>query len=732
MSITLDQTEKYYPSDVEELPEIGKKANYSSDEDVPLLSEPLNVNSHKNHGHGHSHEKPKRKKVDHIFCWKNPPPIAQKIWFEITLERIKIGIILLFVLSAACMFAFSHEENEELLSLTGISSAYPLLIDIDFDSERTVLEALCDIQDISDADTAYEYPVPTFVYVAVQAKNETGDWIIVEEVWAIEAQDEETRELLKDFYIQGDYEEYRWSITTNSDIPVGLTFKYRQLFEVVQYQVLIAALVLGGVYILIIFELMHRTIAAMLGSFVCLGFVAVVHGRPSFEVVINWIDFETVGLLFGMMIMVGIFSETGFFEWCAIKAYKMSKGNVWHLTLILCIFTAVVSAFLDNVTTILLMTPVTIRLCNVLDIEPQPILLALVVMSNIGGTGTAIGDPPNIIIINDPAISAHEDISFFSLSLHVGPGVVLAFIVVQIYIYFVNREKVKRNPHLGRERELEIWRLTLRRIRGDDEDQRAVRDQLEAFVGRLEQEISCQPSEEKVVDISELEEQYVIKDYPLFISSIIVLSCVIAMFFLHSWIEDIVELSLAWIAIIGAMIHLLVSGIHDVEQILEKVELGTLIFFAGLFVLMHGLDILGLIDFIGDQIYSIIVMVPEGNSRLAVAILLIIWVSAFASAFIDNIPYTTAMVPVIVSLAESDLGLPLAPLTWSLCFGTCFGGNGTLIGASANVVAVGLCEQQGYPVSFVRFFKLGFPCMIISVFTATIYMLISHVLIPWY
>ena len=477
---------------------------------------------------------------------------------------------------------------------------------------------------------------------------------------------------------------------------------------------------------------MHRTIAAMLGSFVCLGFVAVVHGRPSFETVINWIDFETVGLLFGMMIMVGIFSETGFFEWSAIKAYKFSKGNVWHLTLILCIFTAVVSAFLDNVTTILLMTPVTVRLCNVLDIKPQPILLALVMMSNIGGTGTAIGDPPNIIIINDPDISGHEDINFFTLSLHVGPGVVLAFIGVQTYIYFTNRSTMKRNPHQGKQRELDIWENTLKKIHDDDEDQRRVREQLEAYIKRLKEDIKTMPASNEVVDISELEQQYVIKDIPLFISSVIVLTCVIAMFFLHSWIHDYVEMSLAWIAIIGAMIHLLVSGIHDVEEILEKVELGTLLFFAGLFVLMHGLDLLGLIDFIGDLIYDVIVEVPEGTGRLAVAVLLIIWVSAFASAFIDNIPYTTAMVPVIVSLAESDLGLPLAPLTWSLAFGTCFGGNGTLIGASANVVAVGLCEQQGYNISFVEFFKVGFPSMIISVFIVTIYMLITHVAIPWY
>merc|ERR1712137_942155 len=125
---------------------------------------------------------------------------------------------------------------------------------------------------------------------------------------------------------------------------------------------------------------------------------------------INWIDFETVGLLFGMMIMVGIFSETGFFEWSAIKAYKLSKGNIWHLTVILCIFTAVVSAFLDNVTTILLLTPVTVRLCKVLDVRPEPILISEVMFSNIGGTATAIGDPPNIIIVNEPRIRENKDV----------------------------------------------------------------------------------------------------------------------------------------------------------------------------------------------------------------------------------------------------------------------------------------------------------------------------------
>ena len=456
-----------------------------------------------------------------------------------------------------------------------------------------------------------------------------------------ETEDVELEEEIHDFFLDTgtEYSMYRWFISTNSPLPVGITFRYRELFSIVRYEVIIAACILVGVYIVIMFELMHRAIAALLGSFVCLGFLSVIHGRPSFETVLMWIDFETVTLLFGMMIMVGIFSETGFFEWAAIRAYKLSKGRVWLLTIILCTFTGVISALLDNVTTILLVSPVTIRLCRVLDIEPQPMLLALVMMSNIGGTSTVIGDPPNIIIYNDPNIRSDEDITFATFTLHMLPGVVLAGVTTLILTFALNRKSLARKPHQGKKRELQIWYNTLKKIKDDDEDERRVREQLQEYINHLEREIKENPYG-KMVDISELETQYTIKNVPLFVSSTIVLSCVIVMFFLHTVIEDIVELNLAWIAIIGAMIHLLVSGIHEIEEVLEKVELGTLLFFAGLFVLMHGLDLLGLIDFIGEIIYDIIEQVPEGDMRLAVAILIILWVSVsifFFTIFVNNI-----------------------------------------------------------------------------------------------
>mmetsp|Transcript_231 Transcript_231/g.796 ORF Transcript_231/g.796 Transcript_231/m.796 type:complete len:745 (+) Transcript_231:60-2294(+) len=666
---------------------------------------------------------------------------AEKDSKLITFERVKIAIILVILLASAVAFAFCEEEEDFVLHLASVAQSAPLTLALEEESDmRTVFEAIISLQEIPPANsTNYIYPNTTYLYINLQgSNNENGPWTFVSDEFNATAETEQEVQEFHDFFLDDseDYEHYQWLITTNSEYPIGITFQYRELFSFVAYEVLIAAVILVGVYIIIVFELLHRTLAALMGAFISVAVLSIVRGRPSFIEVITWIDWDTIGLLFGMMIMVGIFSETGFFEYCAVKAYKWSKGNLWYLTLILCLFTAVISAFLDNVTTILLLTPVTVRLCRVLDIRPEPILLAEVMLSNIGGTATPIGDPPNIIIVNNADIQDSGEVSFFTFVLHMTPGVVCAAIVVFIGFYFVNKRKMARVPHKGKEKEIEIWKQTAGSIEhwASKEDRR-VQEQLMEYIKTLEAEAAMMPDDDQVkdVDISELEKTYYIHDKTLFISSMTVLTGVIIMFFCHSFVEEWIELSLAWIAIIGALIHLLVSGIHDLEEVLEKVEWATLLFFAGLFILMRGLEELGLIEWIGEQVTALIELVPVGNARLAAALMIILWVSALVSAFIDNIPYTAAMVPVVVALADDEsLCLPLSPMVWALSFGTCFGGNGTLIGASANVVAVGLAEAQGYVISFNTFFKTGFPVMIVSVSVASVYLLLTHVLIPWY
>jgi len=439
------------------------------------------------------------------------------------------------------------------------------------------------------------------------------------------------------------------------------------------------------VYALIITEVVHRTLAAALGGLlavIALNFYSV-EDTLSLKAVTTMIDWETIGLLLGMMVMVGVISHTGVFEWFAVQAYKKSGGEIWTLVVILCAVTAVLSAFLDNVTTMLLLTPVTIQIAKVLDIKPIPILISEVLFSNIGGAATMIGDPPNIMIgsaMSPSAIEgntdtdiqalASEGVTFNDFIIEMAPGILLTVVPSFMLIRWLYKDE---------------------------------------FSGRRDR------------DITELERQYAIKDMKGLKVSGTILCLVIVGFFLH----PVVHIAVSWVALGGAVVMLLATNRHELEEPLEHVEWTTLLFFAGLFVLVHSLQYMGVIDYIGGFVQMGIEAFSE-EYRLAAAVVIILWVSAIASAFIDNIPYTATMIPIVLALAV-DLNLELGPLIWALAFGACLGGNGTLIGASANVVTAGLSEEAGYPISFNEFFRAGFPVMILSTFIVTFYMLLVYV-----
>ena len=439
------------------------------------------------------------------------------------------------------------------------------------------------------------------------------------------------------------------------------------------------------VYALIITEVVHRTLAAALGGLLAvlaLNFYSV-EDALSLKAVTTMIDWETIGLLLGMMVMVGVISHTGVFEWFAVQAYKKSGGEIWTLVVILCAVTAVLSAFLDNVTTMLLLTPVTIQIAKVLDLKPIPILISEVLFSNIGGAATMIGDPPNIMIGSamspsaiegnkdaDIAALASEGVTFNDFIIEMAPGILLTIVPSFMLIRWLYKDE---------------------------------------FSGRRDR------------DITELERQYAIKDMKGLKVSGTTLCLVIIGFFLH----PIVHIAVSWVALGGAVIMLLATNPHELEEPLEHVEWTTLLFFAGLFVLVHSLQYMGVIDYIGSFVQKGIEAFSE-EYRLAAAVVIILWVSAIASAFIDNIPYTATMIPIVLSLSV-ELNLDLGPLIWALAFGACLGGNGTLIGASANVVTAGLSEEAGYPISFNEFFRAGFPVMILSTFIVTFYMLLVYV-----
>jgi Na+/H+ antiporter NhaD/arsenite permease-like protein len=451
--------------------------------------------------------------------------------------------------------------------------------------------------------------------------------------------------------------------------------------------------ILIGVYALIIFEWVHRTLAAAVGGLLAvlaLNYYAVEDTFTLAEVT-TMIDWETIGLLLGMMVMVGILSNTGVFEYFAVLSYKKSGGSIWTLVVILCTVTAVLSAFLDNVTTMLLLTPVTIQLAKVLDIKPIPLLISEVLFSNIGGAATMIGDPPNIMIgsgLSPDKIASAEGgkyaymseygVTFNDFIIEMGPGILMCIV-----------------PSF----------MLLKWFYADE------------FSGS------------RIRDVAELEAKYGIKDPAMLKVAGFILVLVILNFFLH----PITHIAVSWIALVGAVVMLLATDAHDLEKPLHHVEWTTLLFFAGLFVLVHSLQYIGVIDFIGTYVEKAIAAfgdstTPEGQTtRLAAAILIVLWVSAVASAFIDNIPYTATMIPIVLQIADSLGDYLLSPLIWALAFGACLGGNGTLIGASANVVTAGMSEDAGYPISFNEFFKAGFPVMILTTFIVSLYMLLVFV-----
>ncbi|MEJ5375238.1 MAG: ArsB/NhaD family transporter [bacterium] len=420
----------------------------------------------------------------------------------------------------------------------------------------------------------------------------------------------------------------------------------------------IAAAVLVAVYGLIALEVMHRTLAALLGASALL-FVTYTAGTffpgysiLSFEEAIKAIDMNVIFLLMAMMIIVGVLKRTGVFQWIAYKSFQVARGNVYILSALLMFVTAICSAFLDNVTTMLLIIPVTVEVCVTLKINPVSLLIPEAFASNVGGTATLIGDPPNIMI------GSYAKLSFmdFVTNLTIICFICLAFSILYCLAWY-RKEYAK------------------------------------AQVGNVEEMIQ------------RLREQYQITDRKLLTQGGVILFTTIFLFIIHGALH--MEPSIA--AMIGAAVLLVVSGVNIVEMLEHEIEWPTLIFFMMLFVVVAGAEHTGLIQMIADWVKDV-----SGGS-LVMAIIMILWVSAIVSAIVDNIPFTATMLPIVAYLTGVIPGAQGGVLWWALALGACLGGNGTMIGASANVVTVGMAEKAGYSISFMEYAKVAFLPMLVTI-----------------
>ena len=404
-------------------------------------------------------------------------------------------------------------------------------------------------------------------------------------------------------------------------------------------------------YALIISEKIHRMVVATAG-----GMVMLLLGFLTQETALkDNIDFNTLGLLIGMMILVTITRRTGVFEAVAIWAARITGGEPLRLLALLAFITATASAFLDNVTTVLLIVPVTLTLTDKLQVNPTPFLIAEIIASNIGGTATLIGDPPNIMI------GSAVGLDFNAFLVHLTPVIFIVLIVTIALLLLIYRKDL----HVADENRQAILQLNFK------------------------------------------EE---IKDWPLLKKSLIVLGITIVAFIFHGMLH----LESATIAFTGAILLMLVSR-EEPEDILLHVEWPTIFFFVGLFVLVGGLKATGVIGELAHWTLT----VTHGD--LLQTTLIVLWVSAIASAFIDNIPFVATMIPLILEMGQLS-GMTLDPLWWSLALGACLGGNGTLIGASANVIVAGIAEKNGISLTFNHYLKIAFPLMIVSIIIAHIYL----------
>ncbi len=427
----------------------------------------------------------------------------------------------------------------------------------------------------------------------------------------------------------------------------------------------LAGIVFLITYAVIMSEKVNRAIVAALAAG-----VLVLSGIQTQQTAVAGVDFNTLGLLVGMMIIVAITRRSGIFQYLAIWSAKRVNANPWGILVMLMLVTAVLSAFLDNVTTVLLIAPVTLLITEALDVKPYPYLFAEIFASNIGGTATLIGDPPNIMI------GSATGLSFNDFLINLTPVIVLVFIATAIPLYF-------------------IW-------------------------GR-----HLHAREENRALIMGYNEAEAITDRPLLHKALAVLTLVLAGFLLHHQLE----LEPATIALVGAALLLLLDNIWrspeeqstTVHATFGEVEWVTIFFFAGLFIVVNALERVGVLGLLAQEMLGM----TGGNFNLTAMVIL--WGSALVSAFVDNIPYVAAAIPLIKSMAPAFGGAAhLEPLWWSLSLGACLGGNGTLVGASANLVVAGLSERAGHPIRFIPFLKVAFPLMLLSVAVSSVYIWLRY------
>ncbi|MBK9739482.1 MAG: ArsB/NhaD family transporter [Actinobacteria bacterium] len=422
----------------------------------------------------------------------------------------------------------------------------------------------------------------------------------------------------------------------------------------------VAVAIFAGVYVLVATERIHRVAAALGGAGLVLG-LGLVSSEDAFYSRETGVDWDVIFLLLGMMLVVGVIRRTGVFEYLAIRSAKLARGRPYRVLVLLVLVTALASALLDNVTTVLLVAPVTLLLCDRLGLKPIPFLIAEALASNIGGTATLVGDPPNIII------ASRADLSFVDFLIHLAPVIVVILAAFLLLARFLFRSSLTGDP-------------------------------------------------ERAISLMSLDEREAITDRPLLLRSGLVLAAILLGFLLQRQ----TGIAPSVVALVGAGVMILLSPLKP-RDLLADVEWETLLFFIGLFVLVGALVHVGALELLAQRIAD------ATGGEVAPTMMVVLIGSAVVSAVVDNIPYVTAMSPVVASLIDGNPALGVdGGLWWALALGADLGGNATLVGASANVVIVGIAARNGLHISFATWLKYGVPTAVLSIAISVPYILLRY------
>lgn len=504
---------------------------------------------------------------------------------------------------------------------------------------------------------------------------------------------------------------------------------------------ILAIILLVLLYMHIMFELVHRTLAGVICCTLGVGIIAAVHMRPPLQVIFNeWGNVSTLMAFFGVSIVVEILAETGLQDYLAAITYELAHGHIWPMLHILLLATCLLSNVFSELLLVLLIAPICLRLCEVMNLNCTPVLSCFIVAINVGATLTPMSSLSNNLISKSPLIPV-APIAFGEFVLHMLPAMLLTLAQSYLHLRILYHDsdkmrsfeplQVRRLKHL-----IQLWRIAFYGMGDytldDRYARRTVRKRIVSLRKRL-QRIGRMP--EKPPDFEErvqqLRNNYPIKNMPLLMICMLAL-VVTLLFSIFSVFSDFVIVCNSWIAILAALLLLSLTCYKEIEGLLTRIDWATMLFFVTLSIIMEVLISLGLLENVGFFLENCIVNVPQQH-RLMVAILSIIWISALLTTFIDNVPVADMMLRIIATLAiNQDMHIPLMPMVWSLALGCTLGGTGSLVGAFANIACAGVASRHGFSLTFFGYFKIGFLVMLGNIFVTSAYLLLAHVVFEWH